>query len=239
MSYEKPKQLTSWSFSRWSTYSECPRKAKYKFLDKLEEPSSPALERGTQLHQLCEWYLRGAKKTVPKEVKPIAKYLQDLRKEKAIAEAEFTFTRDWKLTKWNDWNNAWVRIKADSLVPPIADADRPIVKIDDFKSGGKLDSKTEDVVFKEEYPLQLELYDLAALLAYPTAAESKSRLIFIDHGKAVESDISHVRTDVPKLMKRWETRTKKMLTDTKFKPTPGNACRWCHFRQANGGPCEY
>ena len=29
------KKIESWSFSRYSVYSECPRKAKFKFIDKL------------------------------------------------------------------------------------------------------------------------------------------------------------------------------------------------------------
>lgn len=230
--------IKAWSFSRYSTYSECPRKAKYKFIDKLQEPSSSVLERGTALHQLCEYYLRGIKKTIPQDIKLISAELRQLKKLGAIPEAQFTFKRDWSTTQWNDWGGAWVRIQADSIVPPIADDEVPTVLIDDFKSGGKIDTKTDEMVYKDEYPLQLELYCVAGLLSYPTAQKAKARLIFIDHGKTVES-VEYDRKQLPKLQKQWEMRTKKMLNDTKFKPTPGNACRWCHFRKSNAGPCEF
>lgn len=231
-------KITAWSFSRWAAYESCPAKAKYKFIDKLPEPSSEALERGTALHKLCEDYLRGIKKAVPAELKLIADQLKCLRRAKALPEAEFAFDREWNPVSWFD-RRAWVRVKADAVVPPIIDVELPLVKVDDFKSGGKLDAATNTVVSKEEYPLQLELYGLAGLITYPVAALAKTSLVFIDHGRVVESEESFTPKDVPRLKKVWEVRTKKMLADTKFKPKPGNACRWCHFRKANGGPCAY
>lgn len=230
-------KITSWSFSRWAAYSECPLKAKLKFIDKLPEPSSPALERGTALHALCEAYLRGHKRTVPKEVKPIEAQLKDLKKRGAIPEAEFAFTSEWRAVSWFD-RSAWCRVKADAIIPPVLDADVLTVEVHDFKSGGKLQPDGE-VVSKDEYPVQLRLYALAGLLTYPAAEKAHTSLIFIDHGKVVPMEDEFTSKDIKTLQKEWAVRTKKMLNDTTFKPTPGNACRWCHFRKANGGPCKY
>jgi CRISPR/Cas system-associated exonuclease Cas4 (RecB family) len=224
-------KITSWSFSRWQCYCECPKKAYFKFILKLPEPSSPALERGTALHKLCEDYLRGIKKTVPKELKLIEKELKDFKKRKALAEAEFTFTEGWAKTGWFD-RDAWVRVKADVTIPPIIDAEHPTAEVHDFKSGKLREGYTE-------YSLQLELYGLAALLDFPTAEYARTSLVFIDHGVSVPSEDVFARKDVKVMQKAWVTRTKKMLADTKFKPTPGNACRWCHFRKSNKGPCEF
>lgn len=230
-------KITAWSFSRWDCYQQCPRKAKYKFIDRLAEPSSPALDRGTALHLLCEQYLRGIKKTVPKDIKLIEPQLKSLKKAGALPEAEFAFDVNWQPVSWFD-KSAWLRVKADAVVPPISDAEEPVVMVDDFKSGGKVEANGE-VVAKEEYPLQLELYSTAGLLTYPTAKRAKTSLIFIDHGKVVEMEDQFTQKDLPSLKKRWEARVKKMLNDVKFKPTPGNACRWCHFRKQNSGPCEF
>lgn len=227
--------ITSWSFSRLQTYNECPLKARYKFIDKLPEPSSPALERGTALHLLAEYYLRGIRKTVPTELKAISEPLKNLRKCKALAEAEFAFDKDWNPVTWFD-KKAWCRVKADSTIPPVID-DEATVFIDDFKSGGRLDAQG-NIEFKQDYPLQLELYGIAGLITYPAADQARSSLIFIDHGKTVETEPVH-RKDLPALKKAWEKRIKKMLADQQFKPTPGSACRWCTFRRSNGGPCQY
>lgn len=230
--------ITSWSFSRWNAYEECPFKARLKFVDKLTEPSGPALERGTALHRQAELYLIGDKKAVPKDLRLISKELKELRTAGAVPEAEFAFNDRWEKVEWFA-KDAWLRVKADAVVPPIIDAKEPTVRVDDFKSGGKLDTKTGTVLSKEEYPLQLELYDLAGLLAYPVAEKAVSRLLFIDHGKVVASEETRTRSDVKRLQKTWVTRTARMLRDTQFKPTPGNYCRWCHFRRANDGPCKY
>jgi len=237
MAYQQPNKLTSWSFSRWSLYEECPKRAFFKFIKKLPEPSSPAMARGTELHSMCEKYLKVGGR-LPAGIKPIAVQLKDFKKRGALAEADFTFKKDWSLTRWDDWNGAWCRIKADVTIPPIADADIPTVEVHDFKSGGKVET-TGDVVVKEEYPIQLELYGIAGLIAYPTALVAKTSLVFIDHGKTVENEEVYHRKDLPKLKKKWELRTKKMLADTKFKEKPGNACRWCPYSKSKGGPCQF
>jgi RecB family exonuclease len=228
--------IKSWSFSTLGAYEECPAKLKFKKIDKLQEPSSPALEYGTQIHKLCEDYLRGVKRTVPKEAAKITDILKDLKKRKALPEAEFTFRQDWSPTEWKDWSGAWVRVKADAVIPPVVDSETPTVEIIDFKTGGAKKLEAGDF---GSYFMQLELYALSGLLTYPTAERSDTSLIFVDHGRRIESPEVYVQKDVPKLKKKWEMRVKKMMADTVFKPKPGNACRWCHFRKSNAGPCPH
>lgn len=224
-------KLKAWSFSRWNQYEGCPQKTKFTAIMKLKEPSSPALERGTELHAMCEKYLKTGGR-IPKELKPIAAQLKDLRARGAVAEAEFAFRKDWTSTRWNDWAEAWIRIKADAIVLPNIDDPTPTVEVHDFKTGKVREGASE-------YMLQLELYALAGLLMYPTAEQAKTSLIFVDHGVVIPHEKIFTQKDVKNLKKQWEMRSKKMLADTLFKPKPGNACRWCHFRKDNGGPCEF
>ena len=233
---EKGQKITTWSLSRWQCYENCARQAKYKFIDKLPEPKGAALERGSFLHELAEFFLRNIKKTVPKELKLIADVLKKRKKQGALAEAEFAFDKEWKPVEWMA-KDVWVRVKADVTVLPVLGKGVPTVKVDDFKSGGKADQLSFE--HHPEYELQLELYALSALLKYPVAEEAETSLIFIDHGKIIPSVRRYTRADIPRLQKLWEKRTKKMLADTTFVPNPGNACRWCHYRKSNGGPCEY
>ena len=230
MAFVKP-TITSWSFSRYNVYQNCPKQAYFKFILKLKEPGSPAMERGTALHKLCEDYLlKGGR--IPKDVSQISATLKDLRKRKALAEANFTFRQDWTVTKWDDWNGAWCRIKADALVPPVIDSDDLVVDIKDFKTGKLKEGASE-------YMVQLDLYKMAGLIAYPTAKRAIASLEFIDHGKTVPSEDELLRKDLPKMQKKWILMVKPMLNDTTFKEKPGNACRWCHFRKENSGPCKF
>lgn len=222
-------KITSWSFSRWATYDKCPRLAKYKFLDKLQEPSSPALERGTALHLLCETYLRKGGR-IPKDVKLIEPYLKEFKKRKATPEAEFAFNKSWEPVSWFA-KDAWCRVKADVTIDPLVDEEEPQVEIHDFKSGKLKEGESE-------YTLQLELYGVAGLVTKPTAAKAYTSMVFIDHGKIVPSEV-YLRKDLKKIQKKWEIRVKPMLNDTTFKPKPGVACRWCAFSKSKGGPCEW
>jgi len=234
-----PDRIASWSFSRWGAYEECPKKAYFKFIKRIQEPSSPVLERGTAMHKLCEDYLRDPKKRIPAKVAKIAESLKDYRARGAIPEAEFAFNKEWKSVDWFA-RDAWCRVKADVTIAPILDAEVPTVEIHDFKTGGEKKLKSGDF---EDYYTQLELYALSGLLTYPTAERAVASLVFIDHGDVIVHPEVFARKDVDKLKKKWETRTKRMLADTVFKPKPGNACRWCHFRKSNsdngGGQCVF
>jgi len=69
------------------------------------------------------------------------------------------------------------------------------------------------------------------------------RLWYLDHGivhpDPAESEIEYTRKDEKYLDKLWLSKTKAMFNDTTFKPKPGNACTFCHFKKANNGPCPY
>lgn len=221
--------IKAWSYSRWSAYQECPFKAKCKFVDKLQEPGSEAMDRGDRIHKAIEAYLaRGGR--LPKEATPMKAELAKLRKLKPIVEGELAFNARWEPVDWFA-RDAWCRVKTDALVPPELDGETLARNID-FKTGKLREAGEHDD--------QLLLYGLAGLLKFPVATAATGEIWFTDHGRIVKRDEGvYLRKDVPKIEKLWEGRVKKMLSDTVFKPTPGNYCRFCHFRRANGGPCQF
>jgi hypothetical protein len=170
-------------------------------------------------------------KKLPAELSNFADEFNAARKHKgAEAELELAFTIDWDPCDWRDWDRAWVRIKIDLLLPPTAKD--PTVEVIDHKTGRP----------REGYEEQLELYAIGALLRYPQAEEARSRLWYLDEGKIVpeaEDEGVFSRKQLPKLQKTWQQRTKPMLSDVRFAPNPGPACRWCHFKKSNGGPCPF
>ena len=46
--------ISRWSHSRLSTYESCPKKAYYRYVEKLTEEQHPAAERGVRIHDLAE-----------------------------------------------------------------------------------------------------------------------------------------------------------------------------------------
>lgn len=236
-------QVTSWSFSRWSDYKTCPAKFKFKHIDKLKEPPSPAMQRGTDIHKMSEDFLNGALKTLPKELALFKAQYAALKKQKIkIVEEQWAYKSDWTQTQWNNWSECWLRVKLDvAFINVEYNALVPI----DVKTGKFRVEKNA------EYLEQLELYGLAGLVQYPTIDVVSPRLWYVDEGVVypnpdapVESpehqdEIEYFRKDEPKLKKKWETKIKPMFNDKTFKPTPGDACRFCHFRKSNNGPCKY
>lgn len=236
MSVQNPNKLriTSWSPSRLSTYLECPAKAFFKYIKKMSEPSSPALERGTELHEAIENYISWRTSKLHKEVKAVAPLLKTLRtefKKKLIrTELELAFNRLWQPCHWLA-PDVYCRFKLDLLRLSPADEACEVL---DWKTGR----------FKENghYDDALNGY-ATAILGSTYADKLKSatgKLVFTDEGQVVERPSGTLtRAQLPKAQKVWDGRVKKMLSDTAFKPCPSNACRWCPYSVQKNGPCDY
>ncbi len=251
MSWAKPipKKITSWSYSRWAVYAECPLKAKYKFIDKLPEPGSPAMERGNVIHKIAEQFVKGETKTaaVPEPLKPFADLFKQLRKEakkepdRFNVESTWAFRSDWSETTWNDWNGCWLRVKIDAARFSFEEKDCITIDVYDWKTG-----KFSPQYNVHQYMMQQHLYGTSALQRYAGRYKYvivRPHLVFLDAGVEYTGGEGDpiVYTDEQKkpMVKEWTNRVKPMLNDSTFKATPGNACRFCHFKKSNGGPCKF
>jgi hypothetical protein len=211
-------------------------KAKFKHVEKLKEPKSEAMQRGIDIHKLAQKYITGELKTIPKELRKFSDLFKALRKDAkkkilpARAETSLAFKRDWSETQWNDWAHCWLRVATDAECQDASG----VMDVYDWKTGKPSSYKVA------EYEEQLELYALAALSMYPWIQMVRVWLAFLDTGDMfpVPPEVrSFTRDDVLRLKNSWQKRTKPMLTDTTFKPTPNSLCHYCHFRKSNGGPC--
>jgi CRISPR/Cas system-associated exonuclease Cas4 (RecB family) len=239
----KPR-IDAWSYSRWSTYEECPSKAYFKFVLKLKEPDGPASARGTEYHKLAEDYLSSRLSALPTELSKLKDYYTALRTAKPVCEVEFALDRAWEPTGWFEKGPAaaWCRIKIDVEVPPqfaTAPGAPPTVHIGDHKTGG-IDKDTGKLKDKkpEEYAPQFELYAIAGFKRHEIAEQVTTANYFIDAGEVIPGRVFK-RTELRDLIELWENRTRRMLADTQYAPNPGRQCRYCHYRKGNGGPCEY
>jgi RecB family exonuclease len=226
------KQITAWSFSRYSDYKKCPALAKYKHIDKLKEPGSAAMDRGTAIHKLAEDYTLGKIKALPPELLSFKPEFAAVKKLKSkMVEEQWAYKADWSPAAWNDWSGAWLRVKMDLAF--IRD-DNTLVVID--HKTGKFRPEQH-----EAYVEQLELYAAAGFVQCPDVLAVEPRLWYIDEGLdwPPEDTKPYLAKDAKKLRTTWEKRVKPMLNDTTFAPKPGDACRWCHFRRSNGGPCKF
>lgn len=232
------KQIKSWSFSRYSDYKQCPAKAKYKHIDGMKEPTNEAMQRGSNIHKLAENYIKGAGRQIPKELALFRDEFRALRaqykelSDRMMVEDNWAFTKDWGITRWDNWADCWLRVKLD-CAHYIADG---VLVVTDWKTG-KFRAE-----MNAEYLEQLELYALAAMYLDESIQEVRPRLVYLDVGiiyPGADEDIVYLRKDLPQLKKLWDKRIKPMLTDTVFQPRPNDKCRWCHFSASKDGPCKY
>jgi hypothetical protein len=215
----------AWSWSRLAAYEECPYAFALRTLDKREVPQSPAMKRGDDIHIEAEGYVKRKVRALPKS---LIKYRDEFRlliKQRATAEENWAFTNTWDPTGWfkrDGKPSPWLRVKTDAHVA----LPRGVIKIIDYKSG--------QVRVKED---QLKLYGTAGFAMFEGVKIIIAAFWFLDWHVTVER--RYTIDQYGMLKKMWERRVMRMMNDTRFDPTPGNHCRWCHFRKSNGGPCKF
>jgi CRISPR/Cas system-associated exonuclease Cas4 (RecB family) len=236
------KPITAWSYSRYSTYKQCPLKLKLSAIDKIQEPKNAAMTRGAQIHDLAEAYIKGKVAKLAPELAQFKAEFSALRKQYKksingmVVEDNWSFTKDWTETSWNDWVNCWVRIKLDCA----HHLDEDTLIVTDWKTGKFRPDMNDD------YMEQLDLYALAALLLHPHLKKVLPRLAYTDQGifyPEPGKELVYTPADIPRLKKLWEKRVKAMMNDKIFAPKPNRFCNWCHYRKSNaangGGQCKF
>lgn len=238
MPRKRLQRIEAWSDNRRRDYNACPQKAYLKHVQKLREPEGPAMTRGQRIHDEAEDYAVGKIDVMPSSCELFDEefdYLRSIRRY-LEREKECAVTRTWEPCDWFG-SDAWLRAKFDLAW---LDPDEPeVYHVVDLKTG-KLNPQNTD---------QLDLYAPVAFAHVPEQVELVvASLWYLDHGViwgVKESEpCQYDRDDAARLRKQWEKRTKCMLNDTQFKPTPGVHCQWCWFGQAKkakGGPglCKF
>jgi hypothetical protein len=220
--------VTAWSYSRYADYKQCPARFKYKHIDKLPDPGSPAMQRGNVIHKLAEDYVAGKLKKLPPELTGVKAEADFLREQKAVVEENWGFRRDWEWIGRPGWfgDDVWFRAKTDVRLM----YDDNTLLLGDWKTGKKY--------FDNEQ--QIELFALAGYKRFPFAVEVDTRLWYTD---AEPDDNEIQRTykapELAAIQRDWDKRVVPMFKDRRFAPTPNDKCGWCAFSKAKGGPCQF
>lgn len=226
--------VTAWSYSRWADYDQCPLKFKLKHIDKIKEPGSPAMQRGSDIHKEGELYLKAPKrpKKVPESYEYFAKEMEQLHGLKPRVELQLGFTQNWTPASpsRNDptgWfaRDTWLRIVCDVDVR----YDDGTADIIDFKTGRRYDTNEH----------QVELFSCAPFMEDPNIQSVTTRLWYLDQPTDNEVIREYSRKDYEAIKRDWTKRVVPMFVDKRFAPKPNPKCRFCHFRKENGGPCKY
>ena len=226
-----------WSLSRYNKWRGCA----YQYLlesvlkGKDRKPmfkATPgrAMERGIAIHAKLEELLKGNITGMPNELKLLSREVKNLIKYDAIPEAPWTLTEEFRKTHPKDWSGAWLRAKIDAH-HYFDDGELLIV---DLKTGQFNVAQA-----------QMDLYAAMSQFYYPEATNIRVELWFSDQGEIHGDDYTPKQSK--DLWKRWVKRAKDMLSDRRWLPSPGPACKkygGCPMRSdkklADGrpGPCH-
>lgn len=226
----KTNPISAWSYSRLSDYRKCPRKFKYKYVDKLPEPKSAAMERGTLIHEVLQKYVERKAKAIPPELKAtmgkeVVALYDRMRKAKAQCELEYAVDRSWAPTSWFD-KSTWTRAKLDvELHLPKENA----AEVVDTKTGKERPA---------EHGEQLEIYAVVEWAHRPLLDEVRAAMAYVDGGKLTWAVFTDREATVRRLRKKWEREAKPLLADRQYRATPSKECSWCPFSGRRGGPCD-
>lgn len=207
-------RFASWSYSRLSDWQACPLMAKFKHIDKLPQPQSPAMARGEQLHKLAERYSTKQVDECPDQLQKIKPYLDRVRKvwDKIRTEEQWAFTRDWQQCDW------FARETYCRMVVDLSLATASTMIVVDYKTGK----------INPDHKNQLSLYAVGGFSRIPSLQMVKAKLWYIDHGQEILQDFS--RDEYERIRSGWINQADLMLGDEAFLPKKNKNCQWCAFK---------
>jgi len=219
--------FTAVSFSRLNDWKKCPAYARFKHLDKLPEPGSIYLERGSAIHKLAENFTVAKKAgKLPIELAQFDAEFKALRKRRPVTEEQWAFDKNWEPSSWFD-KSTFCRVVVDCWYH---DLKRNVLVIIDHKTG-KLNATHEE---------QLSLYALAGLMKNESVDGVEVMLWYLDHGIiSPEEEKVYMRSEVKSLQEKWNALFRPMTIDKRFAPKPNNGCQYCAYSKAKKGPCEF
>jgi hypothetical protein len=212
-----------WGFTKLDVFRTCRAKFKYQFIDKLPSGnSSPALERGGQIHEDIENYINGWTTTLGPDTENWKPALDLLRKEDYHGEQAIGIAKDWRLLP--DWFNpaTWLRVKMDTYYRKGSR-----LQVIDYKSGKYRVPSTD----------QVELYSIAGLSIYPDLDEVEAEYWFIDTGDFYKK--VYTKAELVALRPKYEREAAAIYAEGQWSPMPSKECRWCPYSKTKGGPCRY
>lgn len=234
-----PGPVPTWSASALKVFEKCPYRTFLRRVQKIPEPSGPAAERGSFVHDMCEQYVRGQTDALTSEeyfdgkrgeVKHFHPELLKLREfflanpDKVFMEEDWGFTAEWEPTGWMA-DDVWCRIKVDAMVMESPTS----ALIIDYKTGRKFGNEIS-------HADQAQIYCIAAFKKFPELEFIRAEFWYLDEGHKLEK--SYSRDEIALFEKRVNDRAFRMTTATQFPAHPSHRnCKFCHYK--NSGDCEF
>lgn len=233
------------SWSRLSTYMQCPRKFKLSYIDKVfkEDEKSIHLIKGEQLHKQMEEYVEAisGRGTMPlgfsPEVKGALPYVDRIKDTYASLHAEAQIAADikWQPTEWFGRDTAWRAIWDCTALRP------DTCLILDWKSGKvyPYDQRNADGSFKFG---QLHLSALMGLHRWPALGMIDTAYVYLEH-KVIQrirvsrepGQVDAKGEAVPHMAETqlyFDQQFERVQMEKAWAPQANENCKWCPATKA-------
>lgn len=206
------KTSTTWSYSQYSTWAQCPHKAKLQYIDRIPVEPSDAMKRGSAIHKEIEQYLT-QRTEVPSSAFLIDKQVRHAARQDPEVEVTWGFDR-----AWNPCDpfgpDRWLKVILDvHYITRNTEA-----TVIDWKTGK---------VRPENHAPQMGLYALASMLKHRGVKKVTTKLVYVDFG--VSHTTVFTRSEVGEMRAQWDRVVGMMERDTIFPKKPNYLCKWCPF----------
>lgn len=211
--------------SRIRDFETCKLQFHLRHVQRLDGQTSPALERGSKVHEAIECFLNGWVKKLGEIVEGLRDPIMKLKKLNPECENLWAHDKNYQPLPDQFDKKAWCRAKLDALVRPKPKGEQ-VVRVFDWKTG-KIYPENED---------QTRFYGMLALMKEPKAERADLELWYVDQNE-IKVQAPVFRTEVPAIQKDFNKRAGRMYDAKKFPAEPGMHCRACPFSKRKGGPC--
>lgn len=234
-----------YSYSKISTYEKCPRKFKFRYIDKLKVEFEVSIEGflGNSVHESLEWLY---KKVLENEIPTLKELLEFYKKiweenfstgikinNQNLAEKDYFEKGILFLTKYYQ--------KHAPFEDNTLELEKKIfVDLGDYKLIGfidrlSFDEKNEEFIIHDYKTGKSKFYDEKQLALYSIAIQEKynKKTCLVWHFLSHDEKICVRKTEdeMNKIRKELLTTIKKIEQDEKFLPNVSKLCDWCEFKK--------
>lgn len=207
------------SYSRLSTYEQCPQKFDYLYVTKaVQDSGNQYTQYGERVHESLEKYAKtGDESALTDETRQHKALVDRILSKPGDKYFEYQMAID-QDEKQCDWfaKDVWIRSIADVLV---IDGDKAYCF--DWKTGKVRDN-----------PTQLQLFSCMVMLCFPQVNEVKTAFVWLAHDKITSA--TYPRMQLSLLWQGLTTRFAQLQQSVElgvFKAKPTGLCRWCPARE--------
>lgn len=209
------------SHSKLELYKQCPRKFKYRYIDKLPTKPFEHLQKGSEVHRLLEIFGNEDLKSDIKEAYNIALKFSESEIGKEILSQK---SKRELCIKFKDFEP----IDSDSNdYDFIGYIDRVNftnsgLELIDYKTGKYKEPKYQDFQ-------QLIIYAIWFFKKYEKLTQIKIRFVYVEHLQ--ENTIVLTRDKIDDILNNLKILVKTIELDQDFHKKPNPLCDWCDFKE--------